>query len=180
MIPGASTFTTLGGSGFFSGWGGISCVVKRLTYIRVGLPWPCFFRSIRPTVNHLRGRRRQPIHSIPYSVALPLERDSNNYYSIIQGGGNRGQHKFFKLFLRRRGDAVYLALALLLPLYQTDAFAGVQLGQQPHGLVPSAIQPDPSIYPPAPSRRQTGIDRYEVREEIKESIEYAKASIVTM
>jgi hypothetical protein len=34
------------------------------------------------------------------------------------------------------------------------------------------IQPDPSIYPPAPSRRQTGIDRYEVREEIKESIEY--------
>ena len=24
-------------------------MVKRLTYIRVGLPWPCFFRSIRPT-----------------------------------------------------------------------------------------------------------------------------------
>ena len=33
-----------------------------------------------------------------------------------------------------------LALALLLPLDQTDALAGVQLGQQPHGLVPSAVQ----------------------------------------
>ena len=31
------------------------------------------------------GRRTQPIHSIPYSVAQPLERGSNNYYSIIQG-----------------------------------------------------------------------------------------------
>ena len=31
------------------------------------------------------GRSRQPIHSIPYSVAQPLERGSNNYYSIIQG-----------------------------------------------------------------------------------------------
>ena len=27
----------------------------------------------------------QPIHSIPYSVAQPLERGFNNYYSIIQG-----------------------------------------------------------------------------------------------
>ena len=34
------------------------------------------------------------------------------------------------------------------------------------------IQTDPSIYPPAPSERQTGIDRYEVREEVKENIEY--------
>ena len=33
-----------------------------------------------------RGRRLKPIHSIPYSVAQPLERGSNNYYSIIQGG----------------------------------------------------------------------------------------------
>ena len=33
-----------------------------------------------------------------------------------------------------------LALALLLPLYQTDALAGVQLGQQSHGLAPSAVQ----------------------------------------
>ena len=32
------------------------------------------------------GRRHTPIHSIPYSVAQPLERGSNNYYSIIQGG----------------------------------------------------------------------------------------------
>ena len=32
-----------------------------------------------------RGRRLKPIHSIPYSVAQPLERGSNNYYSIIQG-----------------------------------------------------------------------------------------------
>ncbi|MDY3619207.1 hypothetical protein, partial [Agathobaculum sp.] len=32
------------------------------------------------------GRRVQPIHSIPYSVAQPLERGFNNYYSIIQGG----------------------------------------------------------------------------------------------
>ena len=31
------------------------------------------------------GRRNQPIHSIPYSVAQPLERGFNNYYSIIQG-----------------------------------------------------------------------------------------------
>ena len=33
-----------------------------------------------------------------------------------------------------------LALALLDPLYQADAFAGVQLGQQLHGLVPPAVQ----------------------------------------
>ena len=33
-----------------------------------------------------------------------------------------------------------LALALLLPLDQTDALAGVQPGQQPHGLVPPAVQ----------------------------------------
>ena len=32
------------------------------------------------------GRRHTPIHSIHYSVAQPLERGSNNYYSIIQGG----------------------------------------------------------------------------------------------
>ena len=31
------------------------------------------------------GRSVAPIHSIPYSVAQPLERGSNNYYSIIQG-----------------------------------------------------------------------------------------------
>lgn len=31
------------------------------------------------------GRRTQPIHSIPYSVAQPLERGFKNYYSIIQG-----------------------------------------------------------------------------------------------
>ena len=31
------------------------------------------------------GREPKPIHSIPYSVAQPLERGSNNYYSIIQG-----------------------------------------------------------------------------------------------
>lgn len=36
-----------------------------------------------------RGRRLKPIHSIPYSVAQPLERGSNNYYSIIQGGKDR-------------------------------------------------------------------------------------------
>ena len=34
------------------------------------------------------------------------------------------------------------------------------------------IQPDPSIYPPAPSARQMEIDRCEQREEIKTSIEY--------
>lgn len=34
------------------------------------------------------------------------------------------------------------------------------------------IQPDPSIYPPAPSGRQMGIDRCEVREDVKENIEY--------
>ena len=31
------------------------------------------------------GRRTTPIHSIPYSVAQPLERGFKNYYSIIQG-----------------------------------------------------------------------------------------------
>jgi hypothetical protein len=31
------------------------------------------------------GRSHSPIHSIPYSVALPLERGLINYYSIIQG-----------------------------------------------------------------------------------------------
>ena len=34
------------------------------------------------------------------------------------------------------------------------------------------IQPDPSIYPPAPSGRQMGIDRCEGGEEVKENIEY--------
>ena len=37
---------------------------------------------------------------------------------------------------------------------------------------PDFIQPDPSIYPPPPSGRQMGIDRCEVREEVKENIEY--------
>ena len=37
------------------------------------------------------GRRTQPVHSIPYSVAQPLERGSNNYYSIIQGGRGAAQ-----------------------------------------------------------------------------------------
>ena len=40
---------------------------------------------MEPLENHLRGRRIVPIHSIFYSVAQPLERGSNNYYSIIQG-----------------------------------------------------------------------------------------------
>ena len=31
------------------------------------------------------GRSCEPIHSILYIVAQPLERGSNNYYSIIQG-----------------------------------------------------------------------------------------------
>lgn len=34
------------------------------------------------------------------------------------------------------------------------------------------IQPDQSIYPPAPNENQEGIDRCEVREEVKENIEY--------
>ena len=37
------------------------------------------------------GRRMTPIHSIPFSVAQPLERGSNNYYSIIQGRKNMKQ-----------------------------------------------------------------------------------------
>ena len=40
---------------------------------------------MEPFPNHPSGRRNQPIHSIPYSVAQPLERGFNNYYSIIQG-----------------------------------------------------------------------------------------------
>lgn len=31
------------------------------------------------------GREPKPIHSIPYSVAQPLDRGYKNYYSIIQG-----------------------------------------------------------------------------------------------
>jgi hypothetical protein len=31
------------------------------------------------------GKGGEPIHSIPYSVAQPLERGFKNYYSIIQG-----------------------------------------------------------------------------------------------
>ena len=31
------------------------------------------------------GKNDPLIHSIPYSLAQPLERGSNNYYSIIQG-----------------------------------------------------------------------------------------------
>ena len=38
------------------------------------------------------------------------------------------------------------------------------------------IQPDPSIYPPAPSAGPMGIDRYEVREEVKENIAYEAES----
>jgi len=34
------------------------------------------------TLKFLSIRRTLPIHSIPYSVAQPLERGSNNYYSI--------------------------------------------------------------------------------------------------
>ena len=41
------------------------------------------------------GRRRTPIHSIPYSVAQPLERGFNNYYSIIQGDDDLNQ--YFKI-----------------------------------------------------------------------------------
>ena len=37
-------------------------------------------------MNRLAVGGNQPIHSIPYSVAQPLERGSKNYYSIIQGG----------------------------------------------------------------------------------------------
>ena len=37
-------------------------------------------------MNRLCGRRHVPIHSIPCSVAQPLERGYKNYYSIIQGG----------------------------------------------------------------------------------------------
>ena len=39
------------------------------------------------------GRSRQPIHSIPYSVAQPLERGSNNYYSIIQGAATEDRQE---------------------------------------------------------------------------------------
>ena len=35
------------------------------------------------------GRMSKPIHSISYSVAQPLERGFNNYYSIIQGVTDR-------------------------------------------------------------------------------------------
>ena len=31
------------------------------------------------------GREPKPIHSIPYSVAQPLDKGYKNYYSIIQG-----------------------------------------------------------------------------------------------
>ena len=62
------------------------------------------------------GRTKQPIHSISYSVAQPLERGFKNYYSIIQGGRGRRsgsaetkgvsarQVKTGKKFARRRKD----------------------------------------------------------------------------
>lgn len=37
---------------------------------------------MEPFWNHLRGRRAKLIHSIPYSVALPLERSFINYASM--------------------------------------------------------------------------------------------------
>ena len=40
---------------------------------------------MEPFRNRLSGRSGVPIHSIPYSVAQPLERGYKNYYSIIQG-----------------------------------------------------------------------------------------------
>lgn len=49
------------------------------------------------------GRRTQPIHSIPYSVAQPLERGSNNYYSIIQGEFDMDQNiNFYGIILMLR------------------------------------------------------------------------------
>lgn len=61
----------------------ISCteltIVKKLTIQEF------FLHGLAYMVDHANRRRTQPIHSIPYSVAQPLERGSNNYYSIIQG-----------------------------------------------------------------------------------------------
>ena len=56
---------------------------------RYALCHPRFFSAQMPEtalrIYHNYRRRLKPIHSIPYSVAQPLERGSNNYYSIIQG-----------------------------------------------------------------------------------------------
>ena len=46
------------------------------------------------------GREPKPIHSIPYSVAQPLDKGYKNYYSIIQG--NR-QGVLSRLITRRSG-----------------------------------------------------------------------------
>jgi hypothetical protein len=40
------------------------------------------------------GREPKPIHSIPYSVAQPLDRGYKNYYSIIQGNRASGALSF--------------------------------------------------------------------------------------
>ena len=55
---------------------------------------------MEPLENHLRGRRIVPIHSIFYSVAQPLERGSNNYYSIIQGDYMGYKQDFIKFMVR--------------------------------------------------------------------------------
>jgi hypothetical protein len=54
------------------------------------------------------GRSKKPIHSIPYSVAQPLERGFINYYSIIQGARNMSNLTYSK-----NGD--YMIPDLTLP-----------------------------------------------------------------
>ena len=89
------------------------------------------------------GRRTQPIHSIPYSVAQPLERGSNNYYSIIQGAPfTGGADDYLRQLVEEiipeaekelpgppawRGIAGYSLAGLfaLYAVYQTDVFSRV-------------------------------------------------------
>ena len=53
------------------------------------------------------GRRREPIHSILYSVAQPLERGSKNYYFIIQGGGGMiNDEKIIEMFFERSEQGI--------------------------------------------------------------------------
>ena len=50
------------------------------------------------------GRGITPIHSIPYSVAQPLERGFNNYYSIIQGGFSMTEQESYQEHIRYTHD----------------------------------------------------------------------------
>ena len=80
------------------------------------------------------GRRTLPIHSIPYSVAQPLERGFNNYYSIIQGGREELQDE-----VNEKTIALYIKTGKLTAQTLQKAMKAIlskgkkQLTKQPQG-----------------------------------------------